>query len=1343
MALLLVVSVVGLALVGCDGTTDAERRQVDSLNALAYKVKYRSLSEAMGCVDEVLEGHGNGGYRDGLHEAWLNRGDIMGMRMEYDSAQVCYRRVLEESDNDLLCSVADVDMMSVCLMTSMSKEFYDYRSDAHERFANVEEAEGEMTEHQRTVWNSVRTQYHFVSINYFIKMHQDDGVREEFRWLDDHQELFTADTTQWAQYLFLRSLFSVDEGSAADASESMQQDLLRLLSVSRRQGFVYFEASALNSLASVAVNGGMLRPSRQVYLREQLGEASLEDDLPLMLAQRALRLARQYGNAFVETTALITLSNYYLRQGQDSLALAQMGEALHLINAHHAGIRNEGVGIRNEELGMRNGVLGGDTLRLYDEMPEELSVEMRWIADPAVMAVPDWMSMVREQLSIIYGAMGRKAESDYNHNIYFDILDATRQDLRVQQEEERLEGEESMLNLLLWGLTISIVVLVWLLWAYGRRSRASYRAKVKKLSEVIGVCQRIASPLPDDVEDEADLDAVLHERTDGDVERLFPQLKGRNWTEVDGQELKGLDGELFRVLPVFYGWMRQKGMQQLQFAEQRRNVESETYLMEKRLEESKRRYIEKLTSMSIVSGITPFIDRALHEMRMLAASTSDTKERLRYVGELVDKVSEYNDVLGHWVKIRQGEVMLHVENFALQPLLDTMKLGSKTFESRGVTLEVHDSESVVKADKALTLFMMNTLLDNARKYTPEGGHVTLCAEETEDYVEVVVKDTGHGMSAEDVETLNHSKVYDANKIGMQGEHADDIRKDKGFGFGLMNCKGIIGKYKKMGALFAVCEFGVESAVGKGSRFFFRLPKGVLKAMMCVCMLLMCGMVHAGKPAPKYLETAKMYADSIYAANVSGDYERAVLYADSAIRCINSHRAEQKPSDRRKMVLEGAGMAELAWWKEKAKMDYDLILGIRNEVAIAALALNRPGLYHYNNDVFTRLYKLTSTDPALEEYCDNIRMTNRNKKTTAILLGMLVVLVIAAYFFLYYRNNQFFIFNMRQFFQLLSRVFAAPDEEVPGLLRKGLKDIRSTESGGTEEETLISSLVEQFMDIHSYFSQQKVAEMTEQLELQKDECARLENEQQKVYVRNQIMDNCLSTLKHETMYYPHRIHQLVEMALVESDGQEENTGSDNEKRDMKATVADIDELLKYYKEVFSILSACAEKQMMPVLFKRVKLDGKEIGEMAQAAFRKQGRKAASRAVLKVAKETEEVRVMGDRIFMQTLIDNIVSLFFEHRSGGDLMMDMHVEDGFVQFAFTDTAFRYDEEELPQLFYTDHVNYDAKTDTLQGTQYLICRQIIREHDAYSPRRGCRIYVENMPDGQGSTFIFTLPKL
>ena len=50
------------------------------------------------------------------------------------------------------------------------------------------------------------------------------------------------------------------------------------------------------------------------------------------------------------------------------------------------------------------------------------------------------------------------------------------------------------------------------------------------------------------------------------------------------------------------------------------------------------------------------------------------------------------------------------------------------------------------------------------------------------------------------------------------------------------------------------------------------------------------------------------------------------------------------------------------------------------IFIAALALNRNSLYHYNSEVFTRLYKLTSTDPTLEDYCNSIKMANRNKKT---------------------------------------------------------------------------------------------------------------------------------------------------------------------------------------------------------------------------------------------------------------------------------------------------------------------------------------------------------------------------
>ena len=52
---------------------------------------------------------------------------------------------------------------------------------------------------------------------------------------------------------------------------------------------------------------------------------------------------------------------------------------------------------------------------------------------------------------------------------------------------------------------------------------------------------------------------------------------------------------------------------------------------------------------------------------------------------------------------------------------------------------------MVKADRALTLFMINTLAENARKYTPEGGTVKVYAHATDAYVEISVEDNGRGL----------------------------------------------------------------------------------------------------------------------------------------------------------------------------------------------------------------------------------------------------------------------------------------------------------------------------------------------------------------------------------------------------------------------------------------------------------------------------------------------------------------------------------------------------------------------------------------------------------------------
>ena len=1396
------VALVLVQVTSCGGGQVAERERIDSLNALSWAVRYASLERAMECAERAESLAVDIGYRDGLHEAMLNRGGVYGMRMEYDSAQWCYERVLAESDNELLRCMADVDMMSVCLMTARNKEFYDYRVDAIDCMADVAEEEEGMDERQRRMWNVVQAEYHFVSANYFMKMRMDDGVQEEMDWLESNKGLFDADTVQLSEYLFLRSMY--------DETDEAQRGLIRLMAMSRRAGNVYFEALALNGLARAVLSEGELKPSRRVFLEELIGAERHDCDGVTdaeMLADYSLQLAERYGNAFVQTMAMVTLSDCYMRSGRDSLALVQMEKALELINRHHWRMND-----------------GDGRLYAYTDMEDSLSTEMRWIADPACMAVPEWMAMVREQLSVVYGAMGMKAESDYNHNIYFDILDVTRQDQRVEQEGETLNGERQLLNVLLWVLFGVFVLLLWALMEYSRRSRREYREKVAMLERVIDICHRLPSALSEEIEDEDDLDAAMHRVADEDVRKLFPNIDVKDdWTVVNYRNFKGLNGELLHVLQVFYGWMKEQGRVFLNFSEEGRKIESDIYLAGKRLEENKRQHVEKLTSMSIVNGITPFLDRAMHEVSKLKAignvgeRAESVHDWLVYLGELIDKINEYNDVLGHWVKIRQGMVALNVENFALLPLFNTLGRGVRTFEAKGIRLTVKETNCVVKADKALTLFMMNTLLDNARKYTPEGGKVMLWADEKDKYVEVSVSDTGHGLSAEDVEVINNVKVYDSSKIGTDGEHSMEIVRNKGFGFGLMNCRGIIGKYKRTNAVFRVCDFGVESEVGKGSRFFFRLPKGVMKSVVGMLLMLVCGNAVADERLERvsryghlesasrcdHLECASRYADSIYFSNVASDYERAVLFADSAIMELNEHYLAEGRGDGQLMCLDGAGMAELEWWKEGFNTDYELIIRVRNEVAISALALNRNGLYHYNSEVFTRLYKLLSTDPALEDYCNEIKAANRNKKTVLILLGMLIFVMAVSYFLLQYRYHQLFIFNLRQFIQLNNMVFCSTAETLPQVLHRNLSDIKQadgvglmirsegdgdkcdfvyvgnveerdtfegfmrsaydkqTEVSGTDgeyrayplyapdgegvplgvmgvhfcngdmsaEERLIIGLVVQFIGIHIYYSRLKVEEMEERIEQRQEECLRIESEQQQIYVRNQILDNCLSALKHETMYYPNRIKQIVDAALDVADGQMDG-----------AVIGDMDELLAYYKEVFSILSSCAGKQVEKVLFRRMSLSVQEIGKMAEKSFNRQRKKSLSGGVMKIVGK-RGVSVQCDKIFLQILIDNIISLYFEHNAGGDMLFDFEVSDGFAKFVFSDTAYRYDEDEIPLLFYVDNVKYDALNDRLVGSQYLLCRQIIREHDAHSPKRGCRIYVENSEDGRGSRFVFTLP--
>ena len=126
------------------------------------------------------------------------------------------------------------------------------------------------------------------------------------------------------------------------------------------------------------------------------------------------------------------------------------------------------------------------------------------------------------------------------------------------------------------------------------------------------------------------------------------------------------------------------------------------------------------------------------------------KEKYQYIDELVTTINEYNDILALWIKMKQGTLSLSIEVFELNELFELLRKGRRAFEMKQLDLEVEPTNACVKADRALTLFMINTLAENARKYTPKGGKVSIYARQENDFVEISVEDNGCGLSPEDL-----------------------------------------------------------------------------------------------------------------------------------------------------------------------------------------------------------------------------------------------------------------------------------------------------------------------------------------------------------------------------------------------------------------------------------------------------------------------------------------------------------------------------------------------------------------------------------------------------------------
>ena len=1465
-----------LLLTSCMGIAPTQEvRKIDALNDKAVFYKYISL-------DSVAEYAGLA-YKEvklydlGKAEAANNLGFYRFMIMDFERSLSYFEEVSHLTNNELELLVADIGMMKIYQRAARSKQFYDARNRALTRMKRIDEDRSVFDKgRDKQRLNYAYSEFYIVSAIYFYYLEQDNAATDALKQLDLYREnyLYTgnglSDINQLLYYQYIKGATGLVKGVDYEQKLLNSFDLLyQTWHLARQNDIIYFEANAAQSMADM-----MARSSNYELLIEErshnLGSfGAIDSLLPLRLGESALSLFEQYKDIYQIAGAYVTIGKYYNYHGCYDKALVVLSKALEVVNGHHLSYYKSH---HSDE---------PDNLVLYESVDTDEFIEVEWIISE-VLTVPEWIARIREQLSVAYSGLDNKLASDYNRNIYLDILDLVRQDKEAESRYEALQKEESLINNFLGLLLLLVLNLGVVFYLVNKHSRKKTKLYLERLEDSLQVCRDLTASLP--LRNEG-LDSILepiiqilerflYEALGVERVMLRVTLKEGETLEVDSKpslasedalrhtnfpleaEESSLETGVFRVysrvklskedvsfiavLCPYIVWAIENGLHYMDLGEERSILEKKLFITNQHNILHKRENIIKRACMRIVYGIQPYLDRVRNEVYKIvyadyAQDPSIRQYKYQYIDELLTTIQEHNELLALWIKIKQGELSLQISNFDLGELLELTTKGVRLFEQKNIDYTVDSQTVYVKADRALTLFMINTLLENARKFTSPGGSVKLSTEAHKDYVEVVVSDTGVGMTEEDIQRILHEKVYDSSKIG---ENNPAIKQEKGSGFGLMNCKAIIDKYRKSNALFDVCRFDIKSSPGKGSRFSFSLPYGVKKTLMLIALLfsslnwlsarsldteiVSSIPIDTLKSEHLLLTDASDYADAAYFSNKDHEYEQTLSYIEQAIIALNTYYKEVYNRSAPLMVLHGEGTpAEMIWWEQQFATNYNIILDIRNEAAIAFLALKNIDGYNYNNKAYTILYKTLTKDDSLDRFCKILERSTSNKRVSLIILLFLIVSALVIYYVTYIRRRLMRRWSLEQVLDVNQTIFSSSlqytlnsnerdsvnvdftnipqhilensftkinelltvdrlaivlkDREKQELFsstypdsfsldsdrveeclnsndwidkgvehyipldvqinekneRIGVFYIKHREIRGAKEERLFVELIVRYLATVLYNTMIRTAGRFRDINLVFDDINRLEWESNQIHVQNRVLDNCLSAIKHETIYYPSRLKQIVEQLH----------NSDHTIEDEQAQVKSMYDLVEYYKGIFTILTLWAKKEVELATFRRTNISVNELAVDLDSYFQRKTKKRLGKLVLNWEIHSDVV-VVGDEKLVRFLFEMLINDSLSLPQSGELNVEVDIDEYFVSFTYYDDRLELADEELENLFYPTLKSAALNSyDGLPRMTYLIAKEIIREHDEFVGRRGCRIRAYRGGDG-GIKLYFTLPR-
>lgn len=207
--------------------------------------------------------------------------------------------------------------------------------------------------------------------------------------------------------------------------------------------------------------------------------------------------------------------------------------------------------------------------------------------------------------------------------------------------------------------------------------------------------------------------------------------------------------------------------------------------------------------ITVIRGYLDVLDMELGD-----TMAPDQKELMKRLVVSANRLTGYINNILNTSKFDRRHLILHLTEESLANIYgiisDDMALRASS-QNRLLSVTIPADLPTIAADRSSLSEVISNLIDNAIKYSNEGGSITVTATAKERFVEVAVIDHGIGMPANVVGNLFH-KFYRSHR---------SRETVAGTGIGLYICKAIVESHGG--------TIGVTSVEGEGSTFNFTVP----------------------------------------------------------------------------------------------------------------------------------------------------------------------------------------------------------------------------------------------------------------------------------------------------------------------------------------------------------------------------------------------------------------------------------------------------------------------------------------------------------------------------------------